>query len=136
VGSPAGVRLLLDTHAWLWRLLEPERLSRRAEKAIAANRRELFLSPVSTWETLVLARKGRLVLEPSAVAWVSTWLRRSGVAAVPLTHEIALRSEQLGRFASEDPADRFLVATALEYGLTLVTSDRAMRSFAELPTLW
>jgi PIN domain nuclease of toxin-antitoxin system len=130
------VKLLLDTHAWLWRLLDPERLSGAAERAIADRDSELFLSPISTWETMVLARKGRLSLTPSPGEWVLDALRRSAPSAVPLSHGIAMRSEALEGFASEDPADRFLVATALEHGLTLVTADSAMHSFTPLTTLW
>jgi PIN domain nuclease of toxin-antitoxin system len=130
------VKLLLDTHVWLWRLLDPGRMSAGAEAAIADRQSELFLSPISTWETLVLARKGRLALTPSPSEWVLDALRRSAAAAAPLTHGIALRSEALEDLASEDPADRFLVATALELGLTLVTANRAMHAFKPLNTLW
>lgn len=130
------MRLLLDTHAWIWRLLAPERLSARAEEAVAHPDNALFLSPISTWETLVLARKGRLALEPSPVAWVTEALRRSGLSAAPLTHDIALRSEMLDGFGSQDPADRFLVATAIERGYTLVTRDPAMREYEAVTTLW
>lgn len=130
------MRLLLDTHVWLWRLLAPDRLSPPAEEALADQANELYLSPVSTWETLVLARRGRLVLEPSPGEWVLDALRRSALSAAPLDHGIALRSESLDGFASADPADRFLVATALERSLVLVTADTAMRSFGPLRTLW
>ena len=130
------LRLLLDTHAWLWRLLDPGRVSAAAETAIADRTSELFLSPVSTWETLVLARKGRLTLEPSPAEWVLDALRRSSPTAVPLTHGIAIRSESLEGFGSEDPADRFLVASALEHDLVIVTADEAMREFVPLPTIW
>lgn len=130
------MRLLLDTHAWLWRLLDPERLSAAAEMAIADRDSELFLSPVSVWEALVLARKGRLSLAPSPREWVLDALRRSAPSAVPLSHGIAMRSETLDGFASEDPADRFLVASALEHELTLVTADAAMHGFRPLATLW
>ncbi len=130
------MRLLLDTHVWLWRLLEPERLSSAAEEAIADREGELCLSPISTWETLVLARKGRLSLDPSPHEWVLDALRRSAPTAMPLTHGIALRSEALDGFESEDPADRFLVATALEHELTLVTADGAMRDYSPVATLW
>jgi PIN domain nuclease of toxin-antitoxin system len=130
------MKLLLDTHAWLWRLLDPDRVSEAAESAIADRESELFLSPISTWEVLVLARKGRLSLEPSPSEWVLDALRRSAPSAAPLNHGIAMRSEALDGFASEDPADRFLVATALEHDLTLVTADSAMHAFAPLATLW
>jgi PIN domain nuclease of toxin-antitoxin system len=130
------VRLLLDTHAWLWRLLDPKRISPNAEAAVADPENELLLSPISTWETLALARKGRLSLTPSPSEWVLDALRRSAPTAVPLNHGIAVRSEALDGFSSEDPADRFLVATALELDLTLVTADRAMHEFGPVETLW
>jgi PIN domain nuclease of toxin-antitoxin system len=130
------VKLLLDTHVWLWRMLEPERISAPAEKAIVDPDNELLLSPISTWETLVLARKSRIDLDPSPHEWVLDALRRSAPTAAPLSHGIALRSEALDGFASEDPADRFLVATALEHGLPLITADGAMHEFDQLDTLW
>jgi PIN domain nuclease of toxin-antitoxin system len=132
----AALRLLLDTHVWIWRLLAPERLSTDAERAIADRDAELHLSPVSTWETLVLARTGRLMLLPSPHEWVLDALRRSALTAAPLTHGIALQSEALAGFGSEDPADRFLVATALDHDLVLVTADGAMHAYAPLRTLW
>lgn len=130
------MRLLLDTHAWLWRLLDPERVSSKAESAIADRDSELLLSPISVWETLVLARKGRLALSPSPREWVLDALRRSAPTTVPLTHGIALRSEALDGFGSGDPADRFLVATALEHDLALVTADEAMLAFPPVTTVW
>lgn len=130
------MKLLLDTHVWIWHSAAPERLSPDAETAIIEPDNELFLSPISTWETLVLARKGRLNLKPTAHEWVLEALRRSAPTAALLTHGIALRSEALSGFESQDPADRFLVATALEEGLTLVTADGAMRAFEPLETVW
>ncbi len=129
------MRLLLDTHVWIWRLLEPERLSDHAADVLADPEHEIQLSPVSVWETLVLARKGRLRLEPSPAAWVRSALRVSAPVMAPLTHEIALRSEDLPGYGTDDPADRFLVATALIEGLTLATADRAMLDYQGLETL-
>lgn len=130
------MKLLLDTHVWLWRLLAPERMSDAAEGAIADHDNELFLSPISTWETLMLAHKGRLSLLPSPTEWVLQALRRSALTAVPVSHEIALRTERLERLDSKDPADRFLVATAIEHELVLVTADQAMQACATVTTLW
>lgn len=62
--------------------------------------------------------------------------RRSTLAAVPVTHEIALRTVRREGLDSKDPADRFLVATALEHGLTLVTAGRAIQAFRTVTTLW
>lgn len=87
------------------------------------------------WETLILARRGRLVLEPEPPGWVRTALRRSATMLAPLDHEVAIRSEELPGFTSSDPADRFLVATALVHGLTLATVDRAMQAFEPVATI-
>ncbi|MGI8631699.1 MAG: type II toxin-antitoxin system VapC family toxin [Solirubrobacterales bacterium] len=130
------MRLLLDTHVWLWRLLAPEKLTQVAEQAIAGADSEIHLSPISTWEALVLARKGRVELRPTPAEWVLAALRRTAAASVPLTHEIAMRAEALDGFGSHDPADRFLVAAALENDLTIVTADQAMHSYPAASALW
>jgi PIN domain nuclease of toxin-antitoxin system len=127
--------VLLDTHIWLWRLLEPERLPTRTEEVLADTATEICLSPVSVWETLVLARKGRVALGPSPEEWVRTALRRSQPAMVPLTHDIAIRAESLDGFTSRDPADRFLVASALVEELTIASTDKAMAQFKPLATV-
>lgn len=136
MGGPPLLKILLDTHVWVWRLLEPERLSRRLEETLAEPGHELFLSPISVWETLVLARKGRLTLDPEPQSWVRTALRTSMTTTAPLTHAVVMRSEALPDFPSLDPADRFLAATALVQDLVLATADRVLRGHRPLPTLW
>lgn len=129
------MNVLLDTHVWIWRLLEPERLPRGLDERLAAPECRAFLSPISVWETMVLARKGRLDLEPDARSWIRTALRKAGIAMAPLTHDVAMRSESLPGFDSQDPADRFLVATALEADLAMATVDRAMLAYEPLTVL-
>jgi PIN domain nuclease of toxin-antitoxin system len=126
------LKILLDTHIWVWRLLEPERLATGLAELLAEPGHELYLSPISVWETLVLARKKRLALQPDPAAWVHAALRKSATTMAPLDHEVALQSENLAGFGSNDPADRLLVATALVHGLTLATADRAMHEFEAL----
>ena len=129
------MRLLLDTHAWVWMDSEPERLGAQAAARIEAAE-ALHLSPVSTWEVLLLARKKRLRLDPDPQAWVERALRDTGATALPVTHAIARRSERLPGFHRQDPADRLLVATALEHDLVLVTADEWMRAWPQVKTLW
>jgi PIN domain nuclease of toxin-antitoxin system len=130
------MRLLLDTHTWLWNLLEPARLSRRAARALRAPSNEMFISAISVWEPLLLARKGRVVLEPDASSWLRTALSVTPAQVLPIDHAVALRTHDLAGYRTRDPADRFIVATAVEHGLTIVTADRAMRAFSGVPTLW
>src|SRR5471030_1913442 len=110
------MRLLLDTHIWLWSALDPGHLSRRVKAALEDRDNELWLSPMSVWETLVLARKKRLTLETTAEEWVRRALSELPVREAPMTHEVAIRSETL-RLGHKDPADRFIMATALVYDL-------------------
>ncbi|MGH7822424.1 MAG: type II toxin-antitoxin system VapC family toxin [Candidatus Binatia bacterium] len=130
------MRLLLDTHTWLWQLLEPERLSRRASAALEDSDSELHLSPLSVWEALLLAEKRRVTLEPDPVSWVREALRASPVRSTELTPEVAIRSRQLEGFEVRDPVDRFLVATCIVGEMTLVTRDKRMRKYRKVRTLW
>jgi len=130
------LRVLLDTHVWIWRLLEPARLSSRAEAVLLDADTEMYLSPLSVWETLVAARKGRLALQQAPEAWVREALGKSTTVMAPLTHDAVIASESLPGYRSKDPIDRMLVATALTDDLALVTSDSAMRRYAEIETIW
>ncbi len=130
------MKLLLDTHVWIWRLLEPERLSDNVSEQLTDPHNQLCLSPISVWETLVLARKRRLRLLPDPGSWVAKALRVSNTVMLPLTHEIAFKSEDLPGFDSADPSDRFLVATALVEDMVLATADRSMHAYAELKSVW
>ena len=128
------MKLLLDTHIWLWSALEPARLSKPVRRALEDQRNELWVSPITVWEALVLARKKRLVLEPTPAQWVRRALRELPLREAPFTHEVALRSETIA-LGHDDPADRFLAATALVYDLTLVTADTRLLKSRHVPTL-
>jgi PIN domain nuclease of toxin-antitoxin system len=116
------VRALLDTHIWLWSLLDPDRLGPAVRQELEDESNELWLSPISVWETVLLADKGRLRLEPSPEAWVDARLRAAPMREAVLNRSVALASRRV-ELAHEDPADRFLAATAAVYDLTLVTAD-------------
>ena len=128
------MKLLLDTHIWLWSLLEPQRLSRRVAKALTDSRNELWISPISTWEILVLCRKGRLVLNSSPATWILTALKNVPFREATLTHEVTVASEGLV-LPRRDPADSFLAASAKVYGLTLVTADGNLAAGKEYAVL-
>ena len=116
------MRLLLDTHIWLWSRLQPEKLTRRVARALEDQRNELWLSPISTWELLILVEKGRVVLDGDADTWIGSAMRMVPMKEAPVTHEVARESRRVA-LAHQDPADRFLAATAKVYDLTLVTTD-------------
>lgn len=119
------MKLLLDTHIWLWALLEPDRIAPRVRRLIADRHSELWLSAISIWEASLLAERGRLSTSGPAATWLHQALQSLPVRDAPLTREVALASRVLA-LAHEDPADRFIAATAHVHGLTLVTADRAL----------
>ena len=126
------MKLLLDTHIWIWSLAEPKRLSRRVQHELKNQNNELWLSPVSTWEILLLHANGRIQLHGNARDWVtraSAYMREA-----PLTHEIVAAAQDLP-LSHQDPADRFLVATAEVLGLTLVTADHRLLGLGTIATL-
>ena len=125
------MRLLLDTHIWLWSLSEPRRLGRRVLVQLKDQNNELWLSPMSTYEALTLHYKGRFEIDGD----VSTWLARAtaGTREAPLTHEIALVARQLP--LHQDPADRILAATAEVLDLTLVTADERLLGLGTIRTM-
>ena len=124
------MKLLLDTHIWLWGLLEPERLSPSVRAALQSPDNELWLSPISVWEALLLVERGRLSVTVAPADWVRQMVRAIPLREAPLTHDIALMSRCLS-LAHQDPADRFLAATAHVLGLTLVTADERLLQTSE-----
>jgi PIN domain nuclease of toxin-antitoxin system len=126
------LKLLLDTHIWLWLLQTPQRLAPHTSKMLTDTTNELWLSPVSTWEALLLHRKRRMHLADDLSAWLP-WALAGIQHYAPLTHEIVLAAELLDLHA--DPADRFLAATAQVLDLTLVTADQRLLGIGTIRTL-
>jgi PIN domain nuclease of toxin-antitoxin system len=126
------LRLLLDTHIWYWSVVEPSRLGRRVRNELTKVQNELWLSPVSTWEILLLNSKGRIRLHESAAKWVAA--ATANFREAPLTHDIVVAAHQLP-LSHSDPADRFLAATAEVLDLTLVTADARLLGLGEIKTL-
>ncbi|MEK7474892.1 MAG: type II toxin-antitoxin system VapC family toxin [Candidatus Coatesbacteria bacterium] len=126
--------LLLDTHVWIWSLLDPGRLGAKTTRLLEDRGNELWLSPISVWECLVLAGKGRLAIEQDPGEWVEEALRRAPMKEAPLTHEIALDSRRVD-LPHQDPADRLLAATARVMGLKLVTADDRLIKSPAVPTI-
>ena len=119
------MRLLLDTHIWLWSLLDPERLSPKVAAALAEGSTERWLSPLSVWEALLLIEHKRLEVDRPAESWVREALERAPALEAPVNHEVALASRRL-KTRHRDPVDRLLLATAQVFDLTLVTQDEAL----------
>lgn len=125
------MKLLLDTHIWIWFLQSPERLASRVRKELVDPTNERWLSPVSTWEALSLHCKRRIVLGPDFLVWLEQ--SAPGFQQAVLTHEIVLAAEKLS--LHQDPADRFIAATAQVLDLTLVTADQRLLGLGHIRTM-
>jgi PIN domain nuclease of toxin-antitoxin system len=126
------LRLLLDTHIWLWSLHDPAKLGKRVLHELRNAHNELWLSPISTWEALTLNAKGRIQLPQNIAEWVSQ--ATAALLEAPVTHAIALAASQIV-FPHNDPADRLLAATAQVLRLTLVTADVNLLGLGEISTI-
>ena len=126
--------LLLDTHIWIWSVGSPGRISTRVRDALSNPENALALSPVSVWEALLLAEKGRVDLAPDPWSWIRMAFATRPMREFPVTHQVALRSRSV-RLPHDDPADRFIAATAMVHRLTLVTADRLLLGCPDIRVL-
>lgn len=122
------MKLLLDTHAFLWWVSDDARLSRRALGAIADDRNEVLFSTVSAWELMIKSSLGRVEFGEPAEDFIPRELGNSAFDVLPvyLRHVLAMPSlPEIHR----DPFDRLLVAQAVAEGAALVSADRKMHKY-------
>ena len=130
--EPAQI-LLLDTHVWIWLVhKEPRILKSAALPAIemAEERGGLCLSAISVWEVAMLASKGRLKFTMDCSTWVKRAMSQPGLNLLALTPDILVSSTRLPGDLHGDPADRMIVAAALQHRATLVTADDRLIEYA------
>jgi PIN domain nuclease of toxin-antitoxin system len=127
--------IVLDTATWIWRASDPKRLSARARRAIDQTEHAL-VSAISVWEVAMLVAKRRIQLDRPVEQWVDTALALPGIQLAPLEPAIAVRSSKLPGEFHPDPADRIIVATALERGAPILTPDERIRSYPHVQSAW
>ena len=125
--------VVLDTHTLLWWASSQDSISSNARRAIDSAQ-SLLVSTTSLWEIALLVEKKRLSLSISTDAWVDACINMSRIEVVPIDVDIAVLAPKL--VMHRDPADRFIVATAVRYSAAIVTKDRQIRDLASIPTIW
>lgn len=130
------MRVVLDTHAWLWWTAARERLSEGASDAIQSAE-TIGVATISCWEVAMLVRRRRIELDRDPVRWIRQALGQPGVRAIPLGAAAATAAAMLpdAEFPG-DPADRLIYATAREAGAPLITKDAALRRYDPRGTVW
>lgn len=119
------MRLLLDTHIFLWACSDADRLSAGARAATASEANEVFVSAATAWEISIKSALGRLAFPLDRFAEI---LSDMGFAPLAMTMPHGIAAGLLPRL-HDDPFDRMLIAQARVEGLTLVTADRAFRGY-------
>lgn len=132
------LKYLLDTHAWIWWNMNPQKLSRRIRTLIAAPAKyeELLLSAISPWEFAKLLEKRRLAIACDTEEWIRRALEMPKLRLMPLTPTIACRSTTLPPPFHDDPADQIIVATAREESAAIVTADRRIQAYPHVKSIW
>lgn len=130
--------ILLDTHALVWWVADPARLSSRAKRAIGRALREggVAASAISLFEIATAIRRRRLVLEAPPERWLADLRLLPELHFEPVSAAIAELAGSFDDGFPGDPADRVIAATAMATGLQLVTADARLRRAPRLGTLW
>jgi PIN domain nuclease of toxin-antitoxin system len=127
------VRLLLDTHVWLWMIGQSSRLPDQARATLTDESNDLYLSAVSAWEIGIKHAAGKLRFTGRPSVQLPGYVKRSGVQPLVVTLEHALRAAGLPMH-HRDPFDRLMIAQAQEEELTFVTADKRLAAY-DVPIL-
>ena len=130
--------IVLDTHAWIWFISNPDLLSKRAQEVVNAGAKDknILISSISAWELALLVSKKRLKLTLDVSDWIAKSESLPFIQFAPVTNSIALKSVNLPLPLHPDPADRIIIATALSVGAPLVTKDKKLLGYAPVKTIW
>jgi len=129
------VRYLLDTHIWIWSVSKPEKLSEEVKNALKDGTNEFFISAISFWEFVVLVEKGRITISKTVEEWIRNAVNNPNIKEIPIDMRIAVKSREIN-LSHQDPADRFIAATAFTNRLTLITADRKLAESEEISILY
>lgn len=129
------MQFLLDTHALLWALTEPDKLGPTARALIEDPESGLLVSAASAWEISTKRRLGKLPQSDALVAGFGRHLTRLGVRTLEVTTEHGLLAGSL-EWSHRDPFDRMLAAQCMFEALPLITKDSAFDDLAGVRTLW
>lgn len=130
--------ILLDTHAWIWFLSNPELLSATAKSYIdkAMKNNALYISTISVWEIALLTLKKRLILNVDIGEWIAKAESLKFLNFIPIDNTVALNSVNLPPPLHNDPADRIIIASAKERDALLITKDEKILKYPFVNATW
>lgn len=130
--------IILDTHALLWFIGNPNKLSKKAQQEITKTikKDKILVSSITIWEICLLVERGRLELTIEIENWVRKVEGLPYLQFIPVDNDIAARSVFLPKPIHSDPADRIIIATAFNTGATIITGDRLIRRYPHVKSIW
>ena len=132
------MRYLLDTHAFIWTMFSPSKLSRRAENVISDTGNQIFVSVVSFWQISLKYALKKLDLTGAMPDDLPDAALETGLDILPLAAAEAARSHRLPRMAHRDPFDRLIIWQAIEQKMPLISRDRQFQKYSKagLKVFW
>ena len=131
--------IVLDTHILIWWVDSPQKLSKKAREIIEKEKLKkgnISVSSISALEIYRLVKNGRLQLTTPIESWMGKIESLPSIQFIPVDNSIASLSVALPNFDHEDPADRIIIATALNIGAKLITSDKRILKYKKVKTIW
>jgi PIN domain nuclease of toxin-antitoxin system len=129
------VRVLLDTHAWLWAAADASRLGKRAGAILIDNKTERLISVALALEIARLAAGGEIILSMAPSAWIAQSAKLLLLDQLDITNETAIEAYALPEPFHRDPADRLLVAAARVHNLILFTADERILRYRHVRSM-
>ncbi len=130
--------VIVDTHIFIWDIVDPKRLSGKAKAALDyhESENELCICDISFWEIGLLVGKGRLLLNTTVEKFINESLKYRSFTVLPITPAVAMVVSDFANEINSDPADRIISATALSLKAKLITADKNLRKVKGLKTIW
>jgi len=128
------MRILLDTHCWLWWISTPEKLDPRAQQLITDSQNKVFFSAASSWEIAIKYALGKLPLPKAPEEFIPPRLTRDAITPLHIKHTHALHVATLP-LHHRDPFDRLLISQAQMERLSIITVDRQFEAY-EVELIW
>ena len=130
--------ILLDTHALIWYLTQPEKMSKAGTRAADAGfaGQGVGIVDITLWEVAMLAQKKRVVFTKDVREWLQDLALLPHFRCLPISASMAVLSTRLPGKFHQDPVDRLLVAASIDLGAPLVTKDERIQRYPHVQTIW
>jgi PIN domain nuclease of toxin-antitoxin system len=132
------MKLLLDSHAFLWAVMAPEKLGKKAHAVLTTPGNEVFVSAVTFWELSLKHSLGKLILEGISPEELPEVAEEAGFTLLTLDPKHAAEYHRLPKLGHKDPFDRMLVWQAIQFGATLLSRDPEIKAYTKhgLKLIW